>query len=94
MKKPTSKFGKYGYDEGFDAAHDTDWLPGEMEEKFNNDELGEVVGAILEHWQQMAGTIYYDDVGDDNLDRFEEGFYIGFCAGVKAQLKQKRKVKE
>ena len=79
MRKPKSKHGLYGYTEGKDAAHDTDWQDGELKEKYENDSLGEVAGQILENWRQTAGTIYYDDVSDDNLDRFENGFSQGFC---------------
>lgn len=93
MRKPKSKFGQYGYDEGYQASFDTNWQENEMQEKFDADELGEVASEILEHWQQMAGTIYYDDVSDANIERFEDGFFQGFEDGVRQQLK-KTKVKE
>jgi hypothetical protein len=85
------KFYQYGFDEGKSASYDTDWQPGEMQEKFDNDELGEVVSQILENWQQMAGTIYYDDCTDKQLESFESGFMDGFSKGVKEQMKRKPK---
>ena len=87
--KRRGKYYLYGYESGQDAANDTDWLPGEMLEKYERDDFGEVVGQILENWQQMAGTIYYRDVSDSQLNAFEEGFYDGFADEVKKILRKK-----
>lgn len=79
-----------GFSNGHAAASDTDWQPGEMRRKYEADELGEVAGQILEHWQQMAGTIYYDEsVTERQLSAWEEGFYAGFVRGVKDQMKKR-----
>ena len=87
-----SRFYLQGYSDGREASYDTDWRPGEMERADDEDETGEVAGQILEHWQQMADTIYYDDsVTERQLDRWEEGFYAGFAKGVREQLKTRRK---
>jgi hypothetical protein len=83
-----SKYYIYGFEEGKDTAYQTDWEPGEMLKKYERDELGEVVGQILENWQQMAGTIYYEGLSSSTLDKFEEGFYEGFVEGVEEQLKE------
>jgi len=89
--KRRGKYYLYGYESGQDAANYTDWLPGEMLEKYEGDDLGEVVGQILENWQQMAGTIYYRDVSDSQLNAFEEGFYDGFADEVKKTIKGEKK---
>lgn len=61
-----------------------------MVEKYERDELGEVVRQILENWQQMAGTIYYDeDVTDNQLNKWEDGFYQGFVDEVNKIIKSK-----
>jgi len=91
-KRRKHKYYLYGYESGRDAANQTDWQPGEMVEKYERDELGEVVGQILENWQQMAGTIYYDDVTSTQLDKFEEGFFDGFSDKVEKILKSEGKV--
>ena len=80
-----------GFSQGHSAAFDTDWKSGEMRGRYERDELGEVAGQILEHWQQMADTIYYDDsVTERQLGAWEEGFYAGFVRGVKEQIKTRR----
>jgi hypothetical protein len=85
----TSRYYQQGYEEGKDAAHQTDWEQDEMKEKYERDELGEVVGRILENWQQTADTIYYDEtVTSKQLDAFEAGFYDGFCSEVEKILKR------
>ncbi len=84
------RFYSYGLEEGESAAYDTDWQPGEMKRAYERDELGEIVSRILENWQQMAGTIYYQDATDTQLDAFEEGFYKGFERGVRKQLSRRR----
>lgn len=87
-----SKYYIYGVESGKGAAHDTDWQPGEMLEKYEQDDLGEVAGQILENWQQMAGTIYYEGVSDSSLDKFEEGFYEGFSKEVEGILREEGKI--
>lgn len=83
---------RYGFEEGKGASYETDWQEGEMQQKYDRDELGEVAGMILENWQQMAGTIYYQDRTERQLEQFEEGFYAGFQRGVEEQLgKRKRR---
>lgn len=87
----TSRYYQYGYEEGKDAANQTDWEQDEMKEKYERDELGEVVGRILENWQQTADTIYYDEtVTSKQLDSFENGFYGGFCSEVEKILKEEK----
>lgn len=83
---PRKSYYKYGYESGRDASYETDWEPGEMEEAYENDETGEIAGEVLENWQQSAGSIYYQDLTDRQLNQFEEGFYAGFEAGVKEQM--------
>ena len=76
-----------GFGDGHNASFDTDWQPGEMRDAYEKDRLGEVMGEILEHWQQMEGTIYYEEgITDKNLDQWEEGFRAGFERGVYEQL--------
>ena len=58
-----SKFYLWGFAEGKNASYQTDWQPGEMQEKFEADELGEVASQILEHYQEIAGTVYYHTPG-------------------------------
>ncbi len=90
--KRRGKYYLYGYDEGQNAANDTDWQPGEMIKAYEKDDLGEIVGQILQNWQQMAGTIYYDDgVTENQLSAFEDGFYDGFANEVKNVLRKKSK---
>lgn len=91
-RKSRSEYYQYGYEEGKSAAHDTDWEPGEMLKAYEDDNIGEVVGQILENWQQMAGTIYYEDLSSSKLDKFEEGFYDGFSHEVEIILKQEGKI--
>jgi len=50
-KRRKHKYYLYGYKEGKDAAYQTNWKPGEMVKKYERNELGEVVGQILENWQ-------------------------------------------
>lgn len=87
-----SRYYQYGFDEGHGASFETDWAPGEMQQAVERDRLGEVAGEILEHWQQMEGTIYYEEgVTDAQLDQWEDGFYSGFERGVYEQLGTKRR---
>lgn len=80
-----------GFEEGKGASYETDWQEGEMQAAYDQDTLGEVAGQILENWQQMAGTVYYQDLTERQLDNFEEGFYAGFERGVREQLKGGRR---
>ncbi len=91
-KNPKGKYYNYGLLSGKDTAGGTDWEPGEMLEKYERDDLGEVVGQILENWQQMAGTIYYEGVSDSSLDKFEQGFYDGFQKEVEKILKSEGQI--
>ena len=85
----TKAYFESGFEDGRSASHDTDWQPGEMQEAAEKDTLGEIAGQILENWQQMAGTIYYDDdVTEAQLDAWEDGFYQGFVKGVEEQLEK------
>lgn len=81
-----SRFYLDGFEDGKGASYETDWQEGEMQAAYDQDTLGEVVGQVLEHWQQMEGTVYYQDLTDTQLDRWEEGFYAGFERGVREQL--------
>ncbi len=85
-----TKYFSIGYEEGESASYDTDWQPGEMKKKYDDDDLGEVVSQILEHWQQMEGTIYYEGLSDTKLTHFEEGFYHGFVNGVTDQMRKRK----
>ena len=81
-----SRYYQDGFGDGKEASFATDWQPGEMLDAFETDRLGEIAGQILEHWQQMEGTVYYQDLTDTQLDKWEEGFYAGFERGVHKQL--------
>ncbi len=85
------QFYQQGVEDGHSAAYETDWAPREMQQAFDRDRIGEVAGEILEHWQQMEGTIYYQDLTDRQLDQWEDGFYTGFQRGVEEQLGVRKK---
>jgi hypothetical protein len=94
-----SKYYRIGYSDGYNAAQDTDWQPGEIRAKWEAEELEDVARDILENWQQMAGTIYYDnfeqvpeslreETKERALDNWEEGFYRGFEDRVNELIKE------
>jgi hypothetical protein len=80
-----SKYYKMGFDDGYGAAFDTEEEG--LEEALRKGSVGEIAGQVLEHWQQMADTIYYDeDVTPEQLGEWEEGFYDGFEEGVRIRM--------
>lgn len=89
-KQRLADYKKYGYESGVEAADTTDWQPGEMEKAYEDDNLGEVAGQILDNWRQMAGTLYYDNLPESILSAFEERFHKGLKDRVKQIMKEKK----
>lgn len=79
MKKQSrNKWYLAGWEEGKQAAQDTDWQPGERGAAIAHDTLAEIAGQCLEHFQQMTDTIYDEHVTGRQLEQWESGFYYGF----------------
>lgn len=85
-KKSKNVFYLDGYKEGKLAA-EVNWNINDKErveliKASDAGDLGEIAAEILENHQQMAGTIYYEDVTDTQLNKWEQGFFDGFEHGI------------
>jgi hypothetical protein len=72
-----------GYRDNGKSEGESSFIPSDMDQhdldRIKSGNAGEIAGEVLEHHQQMAGSIYYDrSVSPEDLDRWEQGFTEGF----------------